>query len=125
MSVTTGLPWGVSGKQPPSTRGQPDISLPGPMTSHASPPAWDDRMNIELLRQMIEWTEHGNIRIRKLNDFKRQKRINTGGLGDISDSEDKEQIPNLATLMAQINAHTHISSFVHSNWFQCHRGPNS
>jgi len=107
MLVTTGLPREVSGKQLPTTQGQPDISPPGLTTSCSSPLVQDNGMNIELLRQMIERMEHGNIRIRKLNDFKRQRRMNTGGLGDISDSEDKEQIPNLTTFMAQINNHMH------------------
>jgi len=110
MLVTTGLPREVSGKQLPTTQGQPDISPPGLTTSCSSPLVQDNGMNIELLRQMIERMEHGNIRIRKLNDFRRQRRINTGGLGDVSDSLDKEQIPNLATFMAQINNHMYMSA---------------
>ena len=68
------IPRGVSGKEPPLIRGQPDLSLPDTSTLRDSGTnqGVGDK-NLELLRQMIERTERGNIRIRKYNELKRER----------------------------------------------------
>ena len=41
--------------------------------------------NLELFKIMVECTEHGNVRIRKINELRRQKRINSSGLCEVSE----------------------------------------
>jgi len=45
---------------------------------------------------MIEHTEHGNIRIRKLNELRRQRRTISLGLCKVLDSEEEESVPNIS-----------------------------
>ena len=88
------IPRGVSGREPPLNRGQPDLSPPDPSTlrdSGTNQGVGD--MNLELLRQMIERTERGNIRIRKLNELRRQRRISSSGYAKFRTARKKNRYP--------------------------------
>jgi len=68
---------GVSGKQPPPDRERTDQS---PMIPQNTENLMDGgstlvKHNIELMRQLIKHTESGNIRIRKLNEFRNLRRL--------------------------------------------------
>jgi len=64
--------------------------------------------NLELLRQMIKHTENGNIRIRKLNELRRQRRTSSLGLCKVSDSEEEEPVPNISAYIFKPSILTHI-----------------
>jgi len=90
MTLTITIPRGVYSKQPPLNRYQPDISPQSPMMLHILSADQDrSEPNLEVSRQMRERTQQGNVRIRKLNDLKRKRRIDTVGL---SSSEDEEPV---------------------------------
>src|SRR5882724_7090238 len=57
---------------------------------------------------MVERTECGNIRIRKLNKFRRQRRLKSAGLSNLSDSEEEDLIPCIASFMARRSNLTQI-----------------
>jgi len=57
---------------------------------------------------MFERTECGNIRIRKLNEFRKQRRLESAGLSNLSDSEEEDLIPCIASFMARRSNLTHI-----------------
>jgi len=103
------IPHGISGKEPPLNRGQPDLSLPDPSTlrdSGTNQGVGDT--NLELLRQMNKHTEHGNIRIRKLNELRRQRQTSSLGLCKVSDSEEEESVPNISAYIFKSSIPTHI-----------------
>jgi len=63
---------GIARKQPPPDREQPDLSplnttIPSALISNQG----HGNLNLKIFRQVVERTEHGNIRIRKLNKFRR------------------------------------------------------
>ena len=59
--------------------------------------------NIELMRQLIKHTESGNIRIRKLNEFRNLRRL-TGPIEDnVSSDEEEEPIPSISSFLTSIN----------------------
>ena len=110
MTLTISIPRGVTRKQPPPNRGQADVSPPDPHTvCTLAADQGHSELNSELLRQMIERTECGNMRIRKLNEFRRQRRLDSAGLCDVSDSKDEELVPNISSYMAQLNNRSHIT----------------
>ena len=104
MTLTITIPRGVARKQPPPDRERPDLSPLNLTIPHASiSNQGHGDPNLELFKQMVEKTERGNIMIRKLNKFRRQRRLESAGLSDVSDSEDEEPLPNIASFMARIN----------------------
>jgi len=61
----------------------------------------DKDTNILLLKKMVDHTERGNVRIRKLNEYRRLRRIDTVGLCDISESEEEDPVPTMSSLTVQ------------------------
>ena len=103
MTLTITIPRGITGKCPPPDQEQPIV----PPVNLTIPPALmsqgHSNTSIELFRQMVERTECGNIRIRKLNEFRRRRRLESVGLSDLSDSEEEDPIPCIASFMARRN----------------------
>jgi len=55
------------------------------------------------MRQLIKHTESGNIRIRKLNEFRNLRRL-TGPIEDnVSSDEEEEPIPSISSFLTSIN----------------------
>ena len=84
---------GVSGKQPPPDRECPNLSPPVPWASEnlIEGGAALVEHNIKLMRRLIEHTESGNIRIRKLNMLRHKRRFS--GPVDKEVSSNKEENP--------------------------------
>jgi len=57
---------------------------------------------------MIEHTEHGNARIRKLNELKRQRRISSSGLCEVLDSKEEEPVPNISAYIFKPSMPMHL-----------------
>jgi len=111
MVLTITIPRGVPGKEPPHNRERPDQSPPDPPAIRT--PGTNQFLgdtNIALLRQMIERTERGNVRIRKLNELKRQRRLESADLCEVSDSEEEEPMPNISSFAFHSSIPTHIPS---------------
>ena len=67
MTGSPTLPLGISGKDPlPSRSDGASLSLLRPQPANAATPARADP-DLELFKDMVERTEHANVRIRKLN----------------------------------------------------------
>jgi len=80
------IPHGVTGKEPPPDKGVPDQSLQDlTMILDSGMNQNNNIANLELFKLMVEHTEHGNVRIRKLNELGKQKRINSSGLCEVSE----------------------------------------
>ena len=110
MTLTITILRGIARKQPPPNREQPDLSLLNLTIPHALiSNQGHGNPNLELFRQMVERTECGNIRIRKLNEFRRQTRLESAGLSNVLDSKDEEPVPSIASFMAHINIHAHTA----------------
>ena len=103
MTLTITIPRGITGKRPPPDREQPSVPPMNPTVPPVPTSQGHDNANIELFRQMVERTERGNIRIRKLNEFRRRRRLESAGLSDLSDSEEEDPIPCIASFMARRN----------------------
>src|SRR5882724_3345618 len=105
------LPQGVSGKEPPQDR-EVSILCPQEMPSiHDSGTRQSARdANLELFKLMVEHMEHSNIRIRKLNELRRQRGIDSSGLCEVSDSEEEESLPNIFSYISQakMSVHTQV-----------------
>src|SRR5882672_12515972 len=107
MVLTITIPRGVSGKEPPHNREHPNQSPPDPPA--ICTPGTNQNLgdtNIGLLRQMIEHTECGNVRIRKLNKLKRQRRLDSADL-----CEEEEPMPNISSFALQASIPTYMSFF--------------
>jgi len=57
---------------------------------------------------MIECTECGNVRIRKLNEIRRQRRINSSGSCKVLDSKEEELVLNISPYIFHPNSPMHI-----------------
>jgi len=106
------IPHGVTGKEPPPNRGQ--LNQPPPDTSTIGVSGMSQgngNFDLNLLRLLIEHMECGNIRIRKLNKTRRQRRIDLAGLCDVSDSEEEEAVPNISSYIFPPKSMTHTTTF--------------
>jgi len=102
------IPHGVTGKEPPPDKGVPDQSLQDlTMILDSGMNQNNNIANLELFKLMVKHTEHGNVRIRKLNELRKQKRINSSGLCEVSDSEEEEPVPNFSSYIFQSNSPVH------------------
>src|SRR5882724_1893136 len=84
---------GVSGKQPPPDRERTDLSpmIPQNTENLINGGSTLVEHNIELMRQLIKHMESGNIRIRKLNEFRNLRRL-TGPIEDNVSSDKEEEL---------------------------------
>ena len=57
--------------------------------------------NIELMRQCME---SGNIRIRKLNEFRNLRRLTRPIEDNVSSDEEEESIPTISSFLTNINS---------------------
>ena len=108
MTLTITIPRGITGKCPPPDQEQPIVPPLNPTITPVSMSQGHGDASIKLFRQMFERTECGNIRIRKLNEFRKQRRLESAGLSNLSDSEEEDLIPCIASFMARRSNLTHI-----------------
>ena len=110
MTGSPSLPLGISGKDPlPSRSDGPPLSPLRPQPANAATPARADPY-LELFKDMVERTERANVRIRKLNLLRSQRRLVSQSPADISDDEPEEPLPT-------------VSSFVHPPTQPCTSSP--
>jgi len=107
------LPQGVSRKEPPQDREVSILCLQDlPLMCDSGTHQSTRDANLELFKLMVECTECSNIRIMKLNKLRRQRRIDSSGLCEVSDSEEEESLPNISSYITQ----TKISVHTWANW---------
>src|SRR5882724_11132457 len=85
------VPCGVTRKEPPSNKGVPEQSLQDlTMILKTGMNQSNSNANLEPFKMIVEHTKHGNVRSRKLNKLRRQKRIDSSGLCEVLDSKEEE-----------------------------------
>ena len=96
-------PLGVSGKELPPNRNISGQAPPGlsriTPSSNTGTTTSDPDPATDILRMIVERTEQGNLRIRRLNDLRKQRRLVSCGLEDISSNEEEEDVPELISLL--------------------------
>jgi len=98
--TVVGPPQGASGKEPPSSGTAPVQTPRVPVSAVNTELTTDINPNIGIMRALIERTERGNIRIKKLN-IKKQRRLMALVDEVVSDDEPEDPVPNVSLFLSQ------------------------